>query len=73
MKGTSACVCAVDETKKILDMNNIEGFSKLNNFQFEQNGICVWRSYGVGHVMEVPFDKLVSLSQGNTGRPRELR
>lgn len=73
MKDTSACVCAVDETKKILDMNNIEEFSKLNNIQFEQNGICVWRSYGVGRVKEVPFDELVSLSQGNTGCPRELR
>ena len=67
VNGTSPCVCVVDETKKNLDVNKIEGFSKLHNIQFEEKGIRVWRSYGVGRSKEVPFDELVSLSQGNTG------
>lgn len=57
VKGTSASVCVVDETKKTLEVNKIEGFSKLHNIQFEEKGIRVWRSYGVGLVVsEECFD-----------------
>ena len=52
---------------KNLDVNKIKEFSKLRNIQFEEKGIRVWRSYRVGRGKEVPFDELVSLSQGNTG------
>jgi len=41
VKGTSACVCVVDETKETLDVNKVEGFSKLRNIQFEEKGIRV--------------------------------
>ena len=67
VKGISACVCVVDETKKTLERNKIEGFSKLHNIKFEEKGIRVRRSYGVGRCKEVPFEELVSLSQENTG------
>ena len=67
VKGTSASVCVVDETKKTLEVNKIEGFSKLHNIQFEEKGIRVWRSYGVGRGKEIPFEKLVLQSQENTG------
>ena len=67
VKGTSVCVSVVDETKKNLDVNNIEGFSKLPNIHFEEKGTRVWRSYGVGRGKQVPFDELLSLSQGNAG------
>ena len=36
------------ETKKTLDVNKIGSFSKLLNIHFEENGISVWKSYGVG-------------------------
>lgn len=67
VKGTSACVCAVDEAKKTLEVNKIDGFSKLHNFKFEEKGIRVWRSYGIGRGKEISFNKLISKSQGNTG------
>ena len=67
VKGTSACVCAVDETKKSLEVNKTDGFSKLHNIQFEQRGIRVWRSYGISRGKEIPFDQLVSQSQESTG------
>ena len=67
VKGTSASVCVVEETKKTLEVNKIEGFSKLHNIQFEEKGISVWRSYGVGRRKEIPFEELVLLSQENTG------
>lgn len=67
VKGTSASVCVVDETKKTLEVNKIEGFSKLHNIQLEEKGIRVWRSYGVGRGKEIPFEDLVLQSQENTG------
>ena len=48
-------------------MNKIDGFSKLHNIQFEQKGIRVWRSYGIGRGKEIPFDQLVSQGQETTG------
>ena len=47
-------------------MNKIDGFSKLHNIQFEQKGIRVWRSYGIGRGKEIPFDQLVSQGQEST-------
>ena len=66
VRGTSACVCAVDETKKTLEVNRIDGFSMLHNIQFEEKGIRVWRSYGVGRGKEIPFEQLVAKSQEST-------
>ena len=59
VKGTSGCVCEVDEAKITLEVNKIDGFSKLHNFQFEEKGIREWRSYGIGRGKEISFDQLV--------------
>ncbi|CAH3179941.1 unnamed protein product [Porites lobata] len=64
--GTIACVCAVDETTKTLEVKKMVGFKRLHNFQFEEKGIRVWRSYGKGPGEEFPFDQLVSQSQEST-------
>ena len=64
--GTTACVCAVDETRKMLEVKKTEGINRLHNFQFEEKGIRVWRSYGKGPGKEFPFDQLVSQSQEST-------
>ena len=48
-------------------MNKIDGFSKLHNVQFEEKGICVWRSYGIGRGMEISFDQLVLKGERDTG------
>ena len=49
VKGTSASVCVVDETKKTLDVNKREGFSKLHNIRsslkkraFVSGGLTEW-------------------------------
>ena len=67
VKGTSACVCEVDEAKITLEVNKIDGFSKLHNVQFEEKGIRVWRSYRIGRGKEISFDQLVLKGQGDTG------
>ena len=59
MKGISACVCEVDEAQITLEVNKIDGFSKLHNVQFEEKGIRVRRSYGIGRGKEISFDQLV--------------
>jgi len=68
IRGMSATqIMRITNCPKNLDVSKVEGFSKLNNIQFEEKGIRVWRWYGVGRGKEVPFDELVSLSQGKTG------
>ena len=67
VKGTSACVCEVDEAKITLEVNKIDGFSKLHNVQFEEKGVRVWRSYRIGRGKKISFDQLVLKGQGDTG------
>ena len=57
----------VDEAKITLEVNKIDGFSKLHNVQFEEKGIRVWRSYRIGRGKEISFDQLVLKGQGDTG------
>ena len=66
VKGTSACVCAINEEKETLQVKKIDGFSKLHNIQFEGKGIRVWRSYGIGADKVFPYEQLMSQSQGST-------
>lgn len=66
VKGTSACVCEVDESKRTLEVNKVDGFSKLHNIQFGEKSIRVWRSYGIGRGKEISYDQLVSNDQGDT-------
>ena len=41
VRGTTACVCLVNETKKTLEVNKVDGFSRYHNFKFKLNGIRV--------------------------------
>ena len=54
VRGTTACVCLVNETQKTLEENKMDGFSKYHNFIFELNGIRVWRADGVGKGIVIP-------------------
>jgi hypothetical protein len=47
-------------------VKKIDGFGKLHNIQFEEKGIRVWKAYGIGCGKEIPFEELVSQSQGST-------
>ena len=66
VKGTSACVCEVDEAKLTLEVNKIDGFSKLHNVQIDEKTIRVWKSYRIGRGKEISFDQLVTKDQGDT-------
>ena len=66
VKGTSACVCLTDVSKKTLDVQSIEGFSSYHNFAYETGGVRVWKSYGIGRRKLIPFDSLFKRHQSCT-------
>ena len=49
VKGTTAAVCSVEESKKTAQVKKMEGFGKFHNFSFENGGIRISRCYGIGH------------------------
>ena len=66
VRGTTACVCMVNETHKTLEVNKVGGFSRYHNFKFELNGIRVWRAYGVGKGRVIPYQDIIVNPQGPT-------
>lgn len=66
VKGTSACDCLTDISKKTLDVQNVEGFSSFHNFAYETSGVRVWKAYGIGPGKLIPFDGLFKRHQSST-------
>ncbi|PFX14753.1 hypothetical protein AWC38_SpisGene21066 [Stylophora pistillata] len=66
VRGTTACVCSINETKKTLEVQKIHGFSKYHNFKFEEEGMRIWRAYGIGQGRLIPYQDLVVRPQGST-------
>ena len=66
VKGTSACVCLTDVSKKTLDVQSIEGFSSYHNFAYETRGVRVWKSYGIGPGKLIPYDSPFKRHQSST-------
>jgi len=66
VRGTTACVCTVNETQKTLEVNKVDSFSRYHNFKFELNGIRVWRAYGVGKGKVIPYQDIIVKPQGPT-------
>ena len=64
VQGTTASVCAMNETQKTLELHKIEGFSKYHNFKFEVEGIRAWRAYGVGLGRFIPYREVITEHQG---------
>ena len=66
VRGTSASVNVVDETKKNLLINKLEHFSCFHNFRFEDSGIRAWKAYGIGQRKLFPYDTVYVQHQGPT-------
>ena len=66
VKGTSACVCLTDVSKKTIDVQSIEGFSSYHNFAYETGGVRVCKSNGIGQGKLIPFDSLFKRHQSCT-------
>ena len=48
IKGCRVAVVEVDPTRETNKDSKIPGISVLNNFQFEECGIRVWKAYNIG-------------------------
>ena len=66
VRGTTACVCLVNETQKALQVNKVDGFRRYHNFKFELKGFRVWRAYGVGKSKVIPYQDIIVKPQGPT-------
>ena len=66
VKGTSACVCLTDVSKKTLDVQSVEGFSSYHNLAYETSGVRVWKSYGIGPGTLILFDGVFKRHQSST-------
>lgn len=67
VKGCRVAVVEVDTSKENNTDNKIPGISLLNNFQYQKNGIRVWKAYNIGPGRVIPFKDLIVLPQGETG------
>ena len=63
---TEICVVEVDTTRERNKDNKIAGISVLNNFQYEEYGIRVWKAYDIGPGL-IPYRGLGGTPQGDTG------
>ena len=66
VRGTTAAVCSVDESRNTAEVKKIERFSKFHNFSFENDGVRVWRSYGIGVGKLFPYKSLIVKPQGSS-------
>ena len=66
VKGATAAVSMVDESKKSLQLKKIEHFSSFHNFNFEQSGIRARKAYKIGRGKLFPYDTVYVEHQGAT-------
>ena len=67
VRGTSASVNMVDESKKSLQVKKIDHFSGFHNFTFESSRIRARRAYKIGRGKLFPYDTLYLKHQEATG------
>ncbi|KAK3714749.1 hypothetical protein QZH41_004115 [Actinostola sp. cb2023] len=66
IKGCRATVVEVDTTRERNKQNKMPGISVLNNFQYEESGIRVWKAYNIGPGRLIPYSDLIAVLQEET-------
>jgi len=66
IKGCRATVVEVDTTRERNKQNKMPGISVLNNFQYEESGIRVWKAYNIGPGRLIPYSDLIAVPQEET-------
>ncbi|XP_028417994.1 uncharacterized protein LOC114542718 [Dendronephthya gigantea] len=66
VKGTTAAVSVVNESKNTLSVHKIEQFSSFHNFRYESSGLRVWKCYGIGKGKQIPYDDIYIKHQAPT-------
>jgi hypothetical protein len=67
VKGTTCSVNQIDEAAQSIKVKNIAQFNNFHNFQFEEDGIRMWRAYGIGTGKVLPYSTIVVHPQKATG------
>ena len=67
IKGCRAAVVEVDTTRESNKDSKIPGISVLNNFQYEESGIRMWKVCNIGLGRLIPYSDLGAAPQGATG------
>ena len=66
VRGATAAVSMVDESKKSLQLKKIEHLSSFHNFNFEPSGIRAREAYKIGRGKLLPYDTVYVEHQGAT-------
>ena len=48
VKGTTVSVNCVNDSVPQLDANKLPDFSSFHNFEYQEDGIMVWKAFGIG-------------------------
>ena len=74
VRGTTAAVSVVNESKKTLSGNKIEHFSSFHNFRYEDSGLRVWKCYGIGTGSKFPTTGSISSTKAQeSSKPRNRK
>ena len=65
VRGSRVAVAAVNLANETGGTNKIKGISKLNNFEFTEEGIRIWSAYKIGPGKLVSYEGMKP--QGKTG------
>ena len=66
VKGTTACVCSVNELHLTIEVNRMDSFSRYHNFKFDLNRVKMLRAYGVGQGRLIPYEDVIVKPHGPT-------
>ena len=66
VRGCTAAVCFVNETKKDLDIKKIQQFSAMHDFSHQQDGLRVLKAFQIGAGKLITWDEIYVKHQGAT-------
>ena len=66
VKGNNASVNIVNVATKELEVKKLGSFSSFHFFSFEDNGVRVWKGYGIGTGKLIPYEEWQTKPQGPT-------
>lgn len=72
VNGTTATVCTIAEENNTLEIDPINNYSKLHNFEFTTNGLRVWKAFNIGPGKLLPVESIVTHPQGATELKEEV-
>ena len=66
VQGTTAAVCCINEDNSTQEIKKITKFSAFHNFEFNPDGLRVWKAYNIGHGKLIAWEGIIVSPQGAT-------